>query len=45
MFEQKVCRIRAQKPERIIRVREEISEIEKEAIELERIEAEMLIKL
>jgi hypothetical protein len=37
--------VRALKPERLQRVKDEISEVEKEAVELERIEAEMLIKL
>lgn len=35
-FEEKVYRIRAQKPEKLFRVQDEISAIEREAVELER---------
>lgn len=44
-FEEKVYRIRAQKPEKLNRVQGEIGQIESEALELERMEAELLVKL
>lgn len=44
-YEEKVFRVRAQKPEKLHRVQDEISHIEQEALELERMEADLLVKL
>ena len=43
--EEKQYRVRSQKPEKLHRVQDEISHIEQEALELERMEAELLVKL